>query len=169
MTELIKKIILISVLATFFLLQGCKKYPDGPFFSIYSASKRINGDWELVYLYENGHDISGPFRNSTCNSKIHIEIETKRPHDGGFNCEEKIIGVDTCYAFGECGINASGKTFVMRNMYKTNQFPDLGPIFKKDVYPDIVNISWEIRRLTFKDFWLTTEFDNKSYELIFRK
>jgi len=47
-----------------FLLEGCKKYPDGPAFTLRSKEERLGNNWKLDKYYENDVDKTDYF-NST--------------------------------------------------------------------------------------------------------
>ncbi len=49
--------ILLAVFAIPFI-QSCKKYPDGPVFSIHSRTERVANTWKVDNYKENGNDFT---------------------------------------------------------------------------------------------------------------
>lgn len=46
---------------------SCKKYEDGPWFSIYSKKERATGNWRFALVRVDGEDITEEYTNQTVN------------------------------------------------------------------------------------------------------
>lgn len=67
-----KIIILLIVIAG--ITEGCKKYEDGPWFSLRSAKNRLYGEYTLTQYTVNGEDSLNLYNDSLCqNIKIYFE------------------------------------------------------------------------------------------------
>ena len=70
------KIILSSLLIIAIIITGCKKYEDGPAFSLLSKKQRLIGEWEVTEFKINGIDAIG---------SIYVDLEMTFYADG--DCE----------------------------------------------------------------------------------
>ena len=57
--------VLLMILLTTF--SSCKKYEDGPFFSIYSKKERATGNWRFALVRENGVDKTEEYASQSVN------------------------------------------------------------------------------------------------------
>ena len=55
-----KKLIL-STIAIAFLATSCKKYPDGPEFTLLTKKERISGNWRIEQVIVNGYDVTNSY------------------------------------------------------------------------------------------------------------
>ncbi len=53
---------------------GCKKYPDGPEFSLMPKKWRLDGDWKLNQALENGTDVTAATLVNTIEYSRKIEL-----------------------------------------------------------------------------------------------
>ena len=67
------KRILLILLILAGIIAGCKKFEDGPCFSLRSVKNRITGTWKVDKFYIDGADSTDEF-----NSKLGCEIEFSR-------------------------------------------------------------------------------------------
>ena len=70
MKTALKYLLLFSVTSTLFI--GCKKYPDGPAFSLLSRSARMANTWHIDTYYENNVDKTSDFKNAFQNAQLII-------------------------------------------------------------------------------------------------
>ena len=49
---------------------GCRKYDDNPLIDIGSVQNRIEGVWDVQYIFVNGVDSTIPLKNDTCYRKL---------------------------------------------------------------------------------------------------
>ena len=66
-----KVVFLIFFLSVF--CDSCKKYEDGPAFSIRSKKERISNAWKVKYYSENGTDKSDYFNSTYANNILVVE------------------------------------------------------------------------------------------------
>ena len=107
------KIILSSLLIITIIITGCKKYEDGPVFSLLSKKQRLTGEWEATSIQRNGQNTLLDNENSFVpsvnadstviqsfyTSKFELEFDS----DGDCNLTE------TVYIFGEITWSLGGK------------------------------------------------------------
>ena len=68
-------VLAIAVIA----LTGCKKYEDGPSFTLLTKKARVAGDWMVEKKISNGTDVTSTYRLFTTSETITLE------KDGGLN------------------------------------------------------------------------------------
>ena len=56
----IKKLIL-AIVAVTFIATSCKKYPDGPSFTLLPKKDRIAGKWRIEQVLVNGYDVTNAY------------------------------------------------------------------------------------------------------------
>jgi hypothetical protein len=61
--RVMKKTVITGLLGICIVLAGCKKYPEGPGFSISSAKSRIAQEWAIVLALLNGSDVTLAFND----------------------------------------------------------------------------------------------------------
>lgn len=59
------KFIALCFALTLMVFASCKKYEDGPAFSILSKKARLTGEWELRKIVQNGNDITSTITTDT--------------------------------------------------------------------------------------------------------
>jgi len=67
MKQLFRKTAGILLIVIFILPVSCKKYDDGPWFSIYSKTERVTGNWRFERVREDGVDKTEEYANQTVN------------------------------------------------------------------------------------------------------
>ena len=80
----LKNILLLSVISILFI--GCKKYPDGPGFSLLSRKARMANSWHIDTYYENSVDKTSDFNNAFQNALLVIDKE------GNYSLSYKAFG-----------------------------------------------------------------------------
>jgi hypothetical protein len=67
MKQLQRKLAGILFLLIFIVPLSCKKYDDGPWFSIYSKTERVTGNWRFELVREDGIDKTEEYANQSVN------------------------------------------------------------------------------------------------------
>ena len=81
MVMISNKVLLAGGLATAIGLSGCKKYEDGPYFSLLTKKQRLTGDWEFKKLIaDDGTNV--------INNGVDIEMEFDK--DGDFEISTQV-------------------------------------------------------------------------------
>jgi hypothetical protein len=78
---------LIVLFITIPFLNSCKKYPDGPGFSLLSRKQRLANTWHVKSYQENGVDKTADFNNVFQQAIITIDKE------GGYSLKYKAFGL----------------------------------------------------------------------------
>lgn len=144
------KYILFFLFVAFFITE-CKKYPDGPCFSLRGKEARLLGSWDVETFLIN--DIDSISQLTRTNYPFANPEGTN--YFGGHN--------DGKYKFENHGKNIR-LTLITSSQEKT-PFPITSP---STGYP-VSDLSWEIQRLTYKEFWLKINYNNKEYYLKMKK
>lgn len=118
------KTLLFILSVSLFVFSGCKKYEDGPYVSLKSKMKRLEGEWRLVYL--NGDDVF------SIPPKLYFKFE----EDGTFTRTE--VGDNTVSDKGTW-IWESRKEIIEVDL----RYPN-----------DIERIDYRISRLTASELWI---------------
>ena len=145
----------LPVILLFVFLAGgistCKKYPDGPWFSLRTAMARVAGSWKVESYIVNGNDST-----DVINSRLPCEYivrfskpEKSSPGYCSISCTYPLVGGGTgSWGFGEnkTQLRIDGPT----NNPTSQAFPPLG-------------FTWNIQRLTNKEMWLKTNYAGNDY------
>jgi hypothetical protein len=137
-----KKIVLIPVVILVFF--SCKKYPDGPLLTLRTKTARITGEWKIdKYIVNNVDSVS-------INSGFYSSLMD-------FTCDKSNGQITS-------GTYYTGKWYFEEHKNKIRF--DINP--NTSLHPGIfgyVNQTWEIRRLTNKEFWLSLNYYSLNYEI----
>ena len=90
MVKISSKVLLAGGLATAIGLTGCKKYDDGPSFSLLTKTQRLTGDWEMTKYIPYG-------QSNMINNGLELEIEFDK--DGDFDM--KVISTYSYTYYGQ--------------------------------------------------------------------
>ena len=147
-----KKIILILIAITA-LTEGCKKYEEGPCFSLRSAEKRLYGTYMLTQYAVNGIDSLALYKDSLGLNFIFgfdngndENICTIR----GLSSDEK--EVDMC-----CGWKLKNHNKDLDMNHLSGNSYGTGPFNKNTI------TEWKILRLTNSELKMKTSYNNKEY------
>ncbi len=136
---------------------SCKKYPDGPTFSLRSPSQRIIGAWKLNSYLVSGNDSTSKFSGYTVLPGLDLK-------DPGINDTSGYLirgGIDTVLYvsnFGLYELKNKKTELVLTSTKILNPLNLYGPLMSS------VAITYKILRLSKKELWLQTEFNGSSYE-----
>ncbi len=151
-------IILLFVLSLL-LLSNCRRYPDGPDFTLRSVKKRLWGTFELEKYMVNGID-STDFL-PPCKDLYPVDYAT---HNGKycyrFKSNYGIAGLD---GFGHYSIHGDKDEYIM--LTYTNSVGNKN--FFNPFQPE--DGLFEIRKLTNKEFWIREDFKGNRYEIHLKK
>lgn len=125
-------------------MQACKKYPEGPTFSLRSPSQRIIGEWNLNYYNINGIDSLDKFLNYTVLPGMDL-------NDPGISDTAGYLirgGVDTANYVSNIGLyELKNKNRIGFNKNKIVNYLNLtGPLMSSS------SITYKILRLKKKNF-----------------
>jgi hypothetical protein len=130
-----------------FCFSDCKKYTEGPAFSLQPKTSRIRAIWLLESFLVNGDDSTTTYCSLGCS---------------GYTIGPKGHSV---YKIGPEG--ESGRWEFSNNKNNIIVYNNMGfgkpPLFIGDV------VEWEIQRLTEKQFWLKRNYNSKTYYLKLKK
>lgn len=132
-----KKYILLFLFIAF-CFTDCKKYPEGPAFSLWSKTWRLSGSWEVEAFLIDGIDSTSQLTCVSC----------------GIHKDEHYYMSGPCISSGNSSStwhfeNHSNNLLLsvdFPNSSDKTPFPKTGPLSSY--------ISWEIQRLTRKQLWL---------------
>ncbi|MCB0844713.1 MAG: lipocalin family protein [Bacteroidetes bacterium] len=147
----IKILFSLTVVALMLAATGCSPYPEGPDFSLASKEARIAGTWVVNVATDSaGQDVTSEYE-------------------------------DWRYTFSEDGTAllsrsefAAGSTKITLEYEGTWTLSEDGTIFKVDMSAEVIKdvfveekADFLIRRLTQKEFWLTSQDEDlEKYELV---
>jgi len=154
--KIFRNILLLSIALAFILIEGCKKYPDGPLISLRSVKHRLAGTWDVEYFSINGNDST-----SYLKSKYYYGMYALfQKHDSHV-----------------CTYLLNDPNYTLRGDWQLidNKSRKLGiyffpwPGYSEHLGPYRASAEWEIRRLTEKEMWLKTIYnDGREYFVKFK-
>jgi hypothetical protein len=140
-------------------ISGCKKYPDGPLFSLYTRQHRVVGTWHVQYFSINGYDSteylkSNPLYGSYQFSKsrhgglnfVYLSNDYRNSAEGNwsFDNNDEYIKIDVLYTIPE------------------NKHLNIGPL-------GFESARWHIQRLKENEMWLKNNYsDGREYFVKFK-
>jgi hypothetical protein len=133
-----KNLLLVATVVTILNFQSCKKYDDGPGFSLRSVTKRLTGEWEVT-------DIQGQ-------GNIDGEIIYEFDKDGDFKITQDINYSNYGYSYNYSNTENGEWSFEDGKRTIELDFDNGG------------SEEFDINRLTNSEFWFETE-DNVEFEL----
>jgi hypothetical protein len=139
-----KKITLFLTLAGLLLLTfSCKKYPDGPSFTLLSKKERLENSWAMSKAYEDGVDKTGDYQSAF---KDYNLIFTK---SGAYSYSYSFYGFYTVSENGNWVFN-SDKTKLIFDPASNND----------------ANYEWTILRLKDEELWARDDdYNGKKLEI----
>lgn len=129
-------IVTIVFSVTFF---SCKKYPDGPSFSLRTKTERLSNTWKIESYKFNGADSTAFVKNYLLNNYI---LDIKK--NGNYSINYNLIIVFLSFPMNETGkwVFSGDKKNVIFTKESGNTTAAVGS-----------NSSWEILRLKEKELW----------------
>lgn len=163
-----KKYIIIAFLMLLLIPQGCKKYEDGPWISIYRPIGRLtageDGKTWLVKSYKvNGIEKIQEY-NDSCGCELTFGDKRKKILYIS-NCVFSINGTATGYAHydlieNDMTLYISGGIIEDLTKYNTKYNSPLAPTDSNDY-----TLFWKIKKLTNSNLKIETEYKGDNYEV----
>ncbi len=130
----------LLVLISGTLLFSCKKYDDGPLFSLASKKARIANDWRVEKAIDNGNEVTGSFDK--------YEISLRKDETASLTAHYTFLGI--LYEYNTQG---------------TWSLEDDKEKIKVDYENDQADASYFILRLKEKELWVRQEGTNLELHL----
>ena len=145
-----QKILLVLFIILIFF--SCKKYEEGPWFSFRGVDKRIEGFWELEYLFINDVDSTAAVKSQLCSGILELSIPYQLKHQGDWKIWPDTNICKQCK--GGWAFSKDKRTIsIGHDSIDTCAFISVGPYLSSNY------VNWEIEKLTFKQLWLSTVFN----------
>ena len=144
---------LVILLLSSSLFLGCKKYEDGPFFTLRTVKSRLtNGDWRLQELTINGTNSTNDYKeiDFKYNFSTNGSLATTTTYKQSFTYNGQLLKVYGTIAFTK---NDEIIMSLDNGLYYN---------YSQSYYPDIFSYNganppvWKIKELSEKIFWLET-------------
>ncbi len=169
MKNKISLLILFTIVVYF---SGCKKYDEGPAFTLRTVKSRLtNGDWILDRLTVNGVDSTAAYR------EIEFSYRIYRQESNNLNVNGKEYRFDQVYTHegqlveiigGYIYFEEKGDVIIFDSYspYSSSSYPS--PIFGNSSYTSEY-LKWDIKKLTNEEFWLETRVNTMRVSMKLKK
>ena len=138
-----KKIIALSTILIL-VVSACKKYPDGPTFTLLTKRNRLENSWVIQQVLENGLDKTTDYKNVY--KDYNLIIDKKGPCSASWSTLGFAFAESASWAFN------GNKTYVIFDPSSNNNG----------------NTSWKILKLKDKELWaLDDNFNNSGNDVDF--
>jgi hypothetical protein len=146
---------LIATMVVICLFSGCKKYEDGPDFTLRSVKNRLtNGKWGLDKITIDGQDSTYEYKEVDFNYEFYTGTAFgAKPYtySQAYTYNSQLIQIDN----GDVIFTNNGNTISFQPYSSTyGSYSSYSPIFGSDSYGNY--LEWDITKLTNKEFWLET-------------
>ncbi|MBN8704047.1 MAG: hypothetical protein J0M08_13345 [Bacteroidetes bacterium] len=145
------KLSLLVLLTTTLFLGSCKKYEDGPMFSLRTKKARVAGTWEMEKYFEAGVDKTVEYKQLVSSNKM----ELKRNGDLDVTLGGNYMGFPVTLTGTGTWEFLSGKEEVETNTTFTGQSTSTRTVYK-------------ILRLKNKELWVEVKDTNPVQEFHFK-
>ena len=140
---------------------SCKKYPDGPSLSFRSPTQRLIGKWELKEYRVDGVDSMSIFSN--CHTIPGLDFkDPNRVDSAGFIIRGGIDTANYVTSIGLYELTNHKKNLVLHPSTYVNDLNLFSPLISTE------DLTFDILRLTHKEFWIEIDFHSRHYEKIGR-
>ena len=129
---------MVIALLTGAFLSGCKKYEDGPWFSLYSKGMRVAGTWYFQSVLYGGKDSTEHYPYQQLDF-----IYIKKADGGGLTWNHDLRATSADANPLEGGI--------WRFISDRDSFE---MIIYKNQFRDSIDLKWKIDRLAYTEFWI---------------
>jgi hypothetical protein len=163
-------LIIYCIFFSVFLIT-CKKYPENNLW-FKSASKAIHGDWNLTFFEINGNDSLNNNVKLISDKKISFTLTNSNklflPHRGG---DIKIIGDGNFIGGWTISKNKKEIEISFTSKYENVTNVSYCPCYNlQNIFAAYkTKIIWKIEKLSRREFWISTTYNNLNYELHFKK
>ena len=143
------------------LFLWCKKYDEGPLFSLRSKYKRLPGSYEVEYLFVGGYDSTAAFKNQSCYGTLLFSSLS----------ETLTEGVIRYFAFDRDSIypcSSDGNGYLIDRKEKlalqrtVSADPNIHGVTPVGPFLIVGRVEWKIIKLTNKQLWLETTYGGNS-------
>lgn len=143
------KRILFLVLLIYISLLACKKYQDNPLLDIGSVDSRIEGVWDVQYIFVNGIDSTAFLKGDTCYR--HLKFLSVSQSTSNTNLVSSSQNYTSCDIYGHYAF-INDKDDLAISIYNCG-FRDIGFYG----FQNAQSIVWKINKLTSGQMWLERE------------
>ena len=141
----------IVLFAVMMLAGGCSKYDEGPFISLYSKEKRVQGRWYFSVVRYNDIDSTDSYRLDPIQS-IDFYLNTEREAVWNAYSWNKNSGTNGSISYGMWKFNEEMDSLTMvttMTRYSNNTLDQ-----------DTTIYYWKINRLAYTEFWMERQEDD---------
>jgi len=162
-----KKIIIIALSLLLIVPEGCKKYEDGPWISFRSKKNRLIGLWHVEEYKINNYDSTNLIKNRFLFQIGYLNRDYDTRRVLGI-IDNEISDTSRSSLLGEWDFLDNDKKFSMKFLESIN---GSSYYYTKGTGPfGTFKVSkWYIKRFTFDDFWLETNYEENIYYLKLKK
>ena len=158
----------ISAIIITLFFSGCKKYEEGPGFTLRSVKNRLtNGDWELEKLTVGGIDSTLEYSEIEFSMRIYASSgggAKSYTYDQTYTYQGQLVEVSNAYIY----FRDEGNTIIFEPYYYYSTYY-YSPIFYGYDATTSSPIEWDITKLTNTEFWLETKVNGEKVELKLKK
>ena len=152
----LKQITFFLIAIVFITIAACKKYPDGPSFSLYTKQQRLCNGWDVFSFTVNGYDSTAYLRSQPFYGKFDF-LAQKGDEAAYFG----YIGIGGYEGGGHWYFGSDKTTVLIESTYDSAYPGTVGPY-------RIGTWQWDIMRLEKKELWLKTTYNGKEYFVKFK-
>lgn len=139
------KLTVIILIGFSFFFTECKKYPEGPSFSLRSKKERIANNWKVQKYLENDVDKTSDF------NALHSKWNLLTTKEGSYTITREFYGILSTTEKGTWALTAGNKNFALTpTSISTGALPSPS--------------SWQILKLFEKEFWVRS-YDSNSKKI----
>ena len=132
-----KRIVNLNVLICLLLIVSCKKYEEGPWFSFRGVDKRVQGFWDLEYLFIGDVDSTAAVKSQLCSGLLFLNTLYDINHAGVWSLENENTSCKHCK--GEWVFSKDKRDLFIEHPSKdTCSFKSVGPFLATNY------IKWKI-------------------------
>jgi hypothetical protein len=154
--KLLKQITFFFIAIVFITITACKKYPDGPRFSLYTKQQRLCNGWDVFSFTVNGYDSTAYLKS--------------QPFYGQFGFLAQKGDNDAYFTYAAAGsYGGLGHWYFGNNKTSVQIYCNYDSASPGTVGPYRIGIwTWDIMRLEKTELWLKTNYSGKEYFVKFK-
>lgn len=135
------------------LLSACSKYDEGPYFSLYSKDKRVQGRWYFSVVKYNDVDSTDAYRLDPMQSIEFFQNPDKEAIWNAYTWRRN-SATDMSMSYGAWKLNEEKDSLTMVTTLTTFGMGE------SDFNTDTVEYFWKINRLAYTEMWLQRQMDD---------